>query len=1204
MEIDRLLNVFTQNVELQELMLSQLPESERGVLLDAIGMESLERFKRKGSIDDLDRAITMEEKAVESTPVDHPDRAGYLNNLGIALQSRFERTGSMDDLHRAIATNEKAVESTPLDHPTRAGRLNNLGSALQSRFERTGWVDDLIRAIVIKEQAVESTPVNHPDRAAMLNNLGNAFQSRFERTGSMDDLDRAILTTEQAIQLTPAGHPDHAMYVNNLGIALQYRFERTGLLDDIDRAIATNQQAIESIQVSDPSRALRLSNLGIALQCRFARTGSMDDLNLAIVTNEQAVESTPADHPDRVIYLNSLGNALRSRFKRTGSLRDLDQSIMANEQAVQLTAVDHPNRAGYLNNLGDALQSRFERTGSMDDLCQAIMTAEQAVESTPLDHPGRAGRLNNLGISLQKRFERTGSIDDLNHAIVIKEQAVKQTPVDHPNRAGRLNNLGIALQRRFERTGSMDDLERAILTDDQAVESTPLDHPDRATYLNSLGSALQSRFERTGSIDDLNRAIVTNELAIKSTPIGHPNRAGYLSNLGIVLTNRFETTGLMEDLNRAILTNEQAVESTLVGHPDRMGMLSNLGITLHKRFESTRSMDDLDRAIATHKQAIESAPVDHPDCAGYLNNLASTLQSRFNTIGSMDDLDHAVMANEQAAQSDTAPPSIRLKAARSCANMLISQRSYSRAKPILEAAVHLLPRISPRQLMRSDQQFNISQFSNITSRAVSLSLIDKDEPRNILQLLELGRGILANLQLEVRSDISVLETSHPDLGKLFRELRDQIDPPSRIFKSSVIEEYSPNSNPTFPNMSKTISERRALLKRFDDLLQHIRSLKGFEDFLQGPSATELHSLAAGGAIVVFNVSEIRSDAFLVTTDEIRSVHLPMLTLELVTNLVKQFLDAVDEHRLRQYSYAMRQMNEVLGKLWDVAVKPILDELGFTQTPPLGHAWPRVWWIGSGLLNVLPLHASGYHDSVPAQTALDRVVSSYAATVKSLAYARERVTKSGQIILKESAILVAMRTTPDRNSLPFVETEINDLENLFSNAFINTTVMLNPTKTETLSALPQYTIAHFACHGYSADDPSQSSLLLQDWKISPLTVSDLISLNIESAKFAYLSACHTSAMRYFKLMDESISLSSAIQLSGYPSVVGSLWQLADNRSAEVAREVYKWIIQGEGELDVRRSAEGLHRAVCDLRDRTRFMRKTDPLVWASFIHIGI
>lgn len=114
----------------------------------------------------------------------------------------------------------------------------------------------------------------------------------------------------------------------------------------------------------------------------------------------------------------------------------------------------------------------------------------------------------------------------------------------------------------------------------------------------------------------------------------------------------------------------------------------------------------------------------------------------------------------------------------------------------------------------------------------------------------------------------------------------------------------------------------------------------------------------------------------------------------------------------------------------------------------------------------------------------------------------------------------------------------------------------------------------------------------------------MSLNIESTKFAYLSACHTSARRNLHLLEESIDLSSAIQLYDYPSVVGSLWQVNDTHSAELSRDVYLWILNGKGELDVRRSAEGLDIAMRDLRDRTSFMRKHDPLVWTSFIHIGI
>jgi CHAT domain-containing protein len=290
------------------------------------------------------------------------------------------------------------------------------------------------------------------------------------------------------------------------------------------------------------------------------------------------------------------------------------------------------------------------------------------------------------------------------------------------------------------------------------------------------------------------------------------------------------------------------------------------------------------------------------------------------------------------------------------------------------------------------------------------------------------------------------------------------------------------------------------------------------------------------------------------------------------------------------------------------VKPVLNELGFTQLPSSGEDWPRVWWVGSGLLTILPIHAAGYHDSSPPETAIDRVISSYASTVKSLSYARERLAKANEFKLKEKAILVAMPTTPEQNSLPSVETEVEDLRILFFNASIDTTVMPNRTKAEVLSELPKHSIVHFACHGYPADDPSQSSLLLEDWKTASLTVSDLTSLNIESANFAYLSACHTSAARDFRLLDESISLSSAIQLSGYPSVVGSLWEVTDNYSAEVAKDVYTWILEGGGGLDTQRSGEGLHRAVRVLRDKTRIDSRSainnDPLVWAPYIHVGI
>ena len=57
---------------------------------------------------------------------------------------------------------------------------------------------------------------------------------------------------------------------------------------------------------------------------------------------------------------------------------------------------------------------------------------------------------------------------------------------------------------------------------------------------------------------------------------------------------------------------------------------------------------------------------------------------------------------------------------------------------------------------------------------------------------------------------------------------------------------------------------------------------------EDPQSQNCICLAEDGPIVVFNVSDIRSDAFLITTDEIRSLHLPLLTSDSLEDSAKHF----------------------------------------------------------------------------------------------------------------------------------------------------------------------------------------------------------------------------------------------------------------------------------------------------------------------------
>src|SRR5699024_2157591 len=92
-------------------------------------------------------------------------------------------------------------------------------------------------------------------------------------------------------------------------------------------------------------------------------------------------------------------------------------------------------------------------------------------------------------------------------------------------------------------------------------------------------------------------------------------------------------------------------------------------------------------------------------------------------------------------------------------------------------------------------------------------------------------------------------------------------------------------------------------------------------------------------------------------------------------------------KLRSVSHAATYgAAPLLEWLWDVVARPVLDALGF-DGPIVDGNWPRVWWVPTGVLSQLPLHAAGYHTRGGHETVIDRVMSSYASSVKALVHGR-------------------------------------------------------------------------------------------------------------------------------------------------------------------------------------------------------------------------
>ncbi|KAM5355006.1 hypothetical protein ACJ41O_001652 [Fusarium nematophilum] len=1124
--------------------------------LQARALDLSDSYLRSGCSADLDEAVRIADMAVHAAgSYIEPDT---LEALGTILFRRCQETGSMDDLTRAIDSLSKAVAATIQGDPGHVGRLVNLSQMYTARFDQTGSTEDLDQAVKYAGAAKDVAPVDHRDRSLCLHSLGQSLSIQFETRGELKDLDDAIAFATEATELAPQGDPNYTVYLSNLADMLGRRFRRQGLARDLDRAVEAATKAVEATPRTHVDRPRCLNTLSLRLAERFVNNDSIEDLNRAIEVVVEALDATRPDHPGRAGWLNNLGFHLCERFKRTDSLEDLNRGIEASTEALHATPPGHPDRLACLAAMRAQLSARFDRTGSPEDLNGAIDIAVKMVDSMPQDHPRYAHTLYTLGDLYGDRFETLGTSGDLDRAIDLMCHAVAATPTDDPMHGSMSRGLGLRLTRRFDQSGTREDIDRAVETLDAAVDTGFQDNSDHALSLSTLAATLGDRFQHFDSMADLDRAIGLAAKGVDTMPQDHQLYGYCLERFADLQIKRFDKTGKPEDLDRAIKYRERAVKAFPEGHANHAACLASLANTLGKRWLHTESTDDKNCQL-------EAA------------------------LG--------------VWESNAAPSSLRIQQAGVAISFLASQQDWKGAIRLLKEVISLLPTLSPRFLGHTDMQNLLGEFPGLPSTAAAIALNAQEKPEDALRLLELSRGVIAGLLMDMRGDISDLRDKHPELADKFLRLRDELDLPlqSTMPSSEVGADMS--------SWESKLKRRRDATRDFDELADTIRALPGFSSFLQPPAAEDLMAAADPAPIVVVNVSSYRCDAFLVKSDEIKAVELPFLTEEEVMERVSDLQPDSD-------------LTSLLEWLWDVICRPSLDALGF-KSPVSGDTWPHVYWVPTGVLSQLPLHAAGVYTSPSKETVMDRVISSYASSVKALLHGRRQYPQ-GPVELPQtaSAVLVAMQTTPclSAGRLPHAHEEVDMLSKLCPSLQLNA-VTPQRRKDDVLKHLKRCKIFHFAGHGQSdPDDPSKSCLLLEDWKDDPLTMGNLRDSRLQDNPpfLAYLSACSTGSNKVAALCDEGIHLVSAFQLAGFRHVVGTLWEVSDKHCVDVARVLYE-TLREEGFTDAGVS-QGLHRAVRALRDgraeeevgarnaklivpRKSAARSASEYCWVPYVHFG-
>lgn len=284
--------------------------------------------------------------------------------------------------------------------------------------------------------------------------------------------------------------------------------------------------------------------------------------------------------------------------------------------------------------------------------------------------------------------------------------------------------------------------------------------------------------------------------------------------------------------------------------------------------------------------------------------------------------------------------------------------------------------------------------------------------------------------------------------------------------------------------------------------------------------------------------------------------------------------------------------EILKWLWDCVAEPVLSATGLLS----GSEPSRIWWCPVGLMSFLPIHAAGYHldnSQGPKRTVIDRVISAYTSTIKALSQARRKSAPSHAA----KVLVVAMPTTPKYENLPLANDEAYGIKRILKRSSkrekksIDVVVQSSITAQQLRQEILDKVIVHRVCHAIAETDASKSRLLLREGNLS---VAQISQMKLEKVALAYLSACSTAYSSDALLDDESITLTSAFQVAGFPRVVGSLWDTVDSVSYCLAMRFYEKL-----DNDTSRSAASLREAIIKQRE----FGPDTPSLWAAFTYWG-
>ncbi|KAH9980402.1 hypothetical protein BJV74DRAFT_798141 [Russula compacta] len=943
---------------------------------------------------------------------------------------------------------------------------------------------------------------------------------------SLFEIDNDISLFENRLLTLPRPHPLRSKCLSNLANARLRRYKFSNENKDLDKSISHSTEAI-LLPFHAP---IELGSYLIEALFYLANSLLLRSRELKQLSDEKHA----------IKYLRYLqGPSLETSTVTPNQIKALLVWALAGQ--VGLQSVDPPRDIGEMATLcHELLRSGVDESllietvkALADAVCGTAVLLGQAppdgtiecLREASLRLPGLEQVRFTLAFSLSVRFDWARRHDDYEEAMSILDKLIAGPNEDVAELAMGL--AGLLAHDRFTAYSKPEHLAEAIFRTRTHLNAMSSEDPDRRIILKRSG-----RQEDNAELDDESHLAASPQLA-KSNLLEFP----------LPIPDERDQIPHVEALNSILgLTDRTNIEKGIEycrlcltsPHSDLPATRLTLGCLLFPVFDLTGNIDSLHESITVYRDLVKM-----PELPTKLHTIARQLIYRLLS---------------RCAQS--IPHLVPMDAWRTVFQHPSTLTAYQTAISLMQQSLSFAPTLAIQHFrlvaMRDEYEKLPLDYASY--------LVQIGQLKQAIETLERGRGLLWSEMRGLRASIDQLRAVNLSLAEKFAAVNRDLEALT-ISGSAVVgmQDGQVGGHEGMDPVGRLVVKQRKLVEERDRLISQIRAQPGFDTFLIPPSFDTLRSAATGGPVILINHSKWRSDIIILLSDSPPSL-IPTNDdfYDRAKGLHDKLLAARDKGLdSREYEDAL---GYVLEHLYDLVGRPVIERLRNLNVPDQS----RVWWCPTSVFCSLPLHAMGpiRSDGPTKLYFMDVYIPSYTPTLSALIESRKPST---QALDMPSVLLVVQPDAQMPSSLQEM-------------CIVRTACPL-------VEILLRKKATPFPYSRGSSITGKPFDAFFKLYKDTRLTLLDIVRSRLPTAEFAFLSACHTAEITEESIANEGLHLAAAVQYSGFRSVVGTMWSMADIDGPVLAESFYQSVFS-----DKRKGVPYYERTAGALQDAVRNLRK--------------